>query len=98
MKNVIVIVSTLVMLLGGCGYKSGVITQEEKAYLYFSGNVDDVKVSIDDGASFRVKKGQENRYKLKPGMHRIKVYRGERLIVDREIYLGDGIAKEIEVR
>lgn len=89
---------SMLLLLSGCGYKSGVVTQEAKAYLYFSGNVDGVEVSIDEGPGFEVKKGQENRYKLKPGMHRVKVYRDKKLIVDREIYLGDGIAKEIEVR
>jgi len=35
---------------------------------------------------------------VKPGKHLIEVYRNDAIVIQREIYLGDGIAKEIEVQ
>ena len=82
----------------GCGSKEGVTSEAQKSYLYFTGNVDDVTVSIDKSAGFEVKAGQNNQYATKSGKHLIEVYRDGVLIIKREIYLGDGVAKEIEVQ
>ena len=99
MKKMILFWSVFVLLfVGGCGYNSGALTPEKRAYLYFTGATEGVEVSIDNGPTFAVKKGEENHYKLKPGMHSVKIYRDGDMIVERQIYLGDGIAKEIEVR
>ena len=99
MKKLILIIGLLtVFLFSGCGYKEGVATATQKSYLYFSGNTLDAQVSIDGGERFSVKTGQNNQYSLKPGKHLIEVYRNDAIVVQREIYLGDGIAKEIEVQ
>ena len=63
--------------------------------MYFSGDTKDITVSVDDGKQFTVEPGRDNQYKIKPGKHSIRVYRAGRIIVDREIYVGDNIAKEI---
>ncbi len=98
MKNVLLIISLLVLLgFSGCGYKQGVITGDKKSYLYFTGNTENILVSINDGIQFSVKAGKDNQYKIKPGKHLVKVYKGDKIIVKREIFVGDGIAKEIEV-
>lgn len=96
-KFIAVLTLAMTMTLTGCGYKSGVSTGERQAYLYFTGSVDDVSVSVDDGKRFGVKPGRDNQYRILPGKHSVKVYRGDDLIVDREIYVGDGVAKEIGV-
>ena len=98
MKTLTIILTAFMLFFGGCGSKEGVKSEAHKSYLYFSGNVDDVTVSIDKNAGFEVKAGQNNQYATKPGKRLIEVYRDGRLIIKREIYLGDGVAKEIEVR
>jgi len=86
------------VIFSGCGgYKEGLSVGEQKAYLYFSGDVKNTQVSIDDGAFFSVKSGIDNQYQTKPGKHDVKVYRADKVVVHRNIYLGDGVAKEIEV-
>ncbi len=98
MKNILIIASLFTLFtLYGCGYKQSVTTGGQKSYLYFTGNSENVLVSVDDGAKFSVKSGKDNQYKIKPGKHLIKVYSGNKIIVKREIYVGDGIAKEIEL-
>lgn len=98
MKTLTAILTAFALLMVGCGSKEGVTSEAQKSYLYFSGNVNDVTVSIDKGASFEVEAGETNQYATKPGKHLIEVYRDGALIIKREIYLGDGVAKEIEVQ
>ncbi|MBN2816294.1 MAG: hypothetical protein JXQ67_06385 [Campylobacterales bacterium] len=98
MKYIISIVALLTLLMSGCGSKEGIKTAEHKAYLYFTGNTSGAVVSIDGGEDFSVKPGQNNQYGIKPGKHLIEVKRDGALVVKREIYVGDGIAKEIEVQ
>lgn len=98
MKKIIISFGLLgVLLLSGCGYKEGVATGEQESYLYFSGNTANVTVSIDNGEQFTVKPGRDNQYRVKPGKHAVRVLRDGKLIVDREVYVGDGVAKEIGV-
>lgn len=85
------------VLLGGCGYKEGVVNADRKAYLYFTGNVKEVSVSVDGGTPFSVEEGRDNLYTIAPGKHRVEVMRDGRVIVEREVYVGDGISKEIAV-
>jgi hypothetical protein len=65
--------------------------------VYFSGNTENVLVSIDNGTQFVVKPGRDNQYQINPGKHSIRVYREGILVVERDVYIGDGIAKEIGV-
>ncbi len=98
MKKLLISLGLLfVLLYSGCGYKEGVATGERKSSIYFSGNTKGLTVSIDGGEEFRVRPGRNNQYRVKPGKHNIRVYRGENIIVDRKVYIGDGIAKEIGV-
>lgn len=99
MKKILSILSLLLLLLAsGCGYKEGVATASQKSYLYFSGNVSDIKVSVDDAVEFSVLSGEKHQYAITPGKHTVKIYRGEHLLVVREIFISDGVAKEIEVK
>jgi viroplasmin and RNaseH domain-containing protein len=87
-----------VLTLTGCGYQEGVSTPEKRAYLYFTGDVKDVKVVLDSNEGFTVEEGLKHKYKITPGKHKVTVYRGEKLIVNREIFVSDGVEKEIEVQ
>jgi hypothetical protein len=102
MKYILLTLLTLGFLnFSGCGYKEGVSTSAAKSYFYFTGfsNMDkSIEVSIDGGERFSVKPSRDNQYSIKPGKHLVKVYRDGELKVQREVYVGDGIAKEIEVK
>lgn len=86
-----------ILLFSGCGYKEGISAGDQKSYLYFSGNTKDVTVSVDSGEQFAVEQGRDNQYKIKPGKHTVRVYREGKIIIEREIYVGDEIAKEISI-
>ena len=99
MRALLAIIAIIgVLALSGCGYKEGVATGEQKAYLYFTGHVNDVMVSVDGAGQFSVKEGRDNQYEIKPGKHIVVVYRADQAIVTRDIFVGDGVAKEIEVK
>jgi len=98
MKYFIGFISILIFLgFSGCGYKEGISTGDQKSYFYFTGNTKNIMVSVDDGEKFSVEAGRDNQYKIKPGKHIVKVYRANKLIVKREVFVSDGISKEIEV-
>jgi len=99
MKKIVIALGLFVFLsISGCGYKEGTVNTAQKSYLFFSGNVKNVEVSIDEGKRFSVLGGQKNQYALKPGKHKIEVYREGKIIVKREVYIGEDISKEIEVK
>ena len=85
------------VIFSGCGYKEGVKIEEKEAFLYFNGNTDGVSVSVDDAEHFSVKEGINNQYKVKSGKHTVRVFRDGKLIVLRELYLGDGMSVGIGV-
>ena len=99
MRYLLTLIALLgIMTMSGCGYKEGISTGDQKSYLYFTGNVEDIKVSVDGGEEFSVKEGRDNQYEIKPGKHMVVIYKNDDLAVKREIFVGDGIAKEIEVK
>jgi len=102
MKKLTLLLTLLaVFTLGGCGYKEGVKIESQGAYFYFTGfNQENTTVlaSIDKGEKFPVQAGNAHQYKIKPGKHLIEVYKDGEKVVEREVYVGDGIAKEIEVQ
>lgn len=97
MRTILALGLLSMLLFSGCGYKEGVSTAEQTAYLYFSGNTDGVTVSINGGEEFSVKPGRDNQYKIAPGSYLVRVYRGDAMIVERRVYVADGVAKEIGV-
>lgn len=99
MKQLILTLSILIALgLSACGYKEGVATAAAKSHLYFTGDTSKILVSVDNGETFPVKEGRDNLYNIKPGKHLVQVYRDNQLIVKMEIFISDGVAKEIEVK
>ena len=98
MKAVITLAMLLTLFISGCGHKEGVRSEAQKSYIYFSGETRGVLVSIDKGEEFSVKSGETNQYEVRPGKRLVEVSCDGRLIIKREIYLGDGVSKEIEVR
>lgn len=85
------------LLISSCGYKEGISISEQASYLYFTGDTSTILVSIDGGEKFSVSSGRDHQYKITPGKHIVRVYRGEAMLVERQIYLSDGVAKEIGV-
>ncbi len=99
MKKIILMISLFAfMFLSGCTYKEGVVNASQKSSLYFTGSLKNTMVSIDNGERFSVKVSKDNQYFLTSGKHIVQVYKDKILIIHREIFLGDGIAKEIEVQ
>lgn len=97
----IVLITILLSLSSACSYNtysSGAVSAEAVSYLYFSGDIKGAQVAIDDSPSFLVTKaGIKNLYKVTPGKHVIIITKDEKIIVKRNILLGDGHEKEIHI-
>ncbi len=99
MKRIaLILLTAVVMLMSGCGYKEGVQSEERVSYLYFSGSAKGAVVYIDDLPTFTVEKlGPDEVYKVTPGKHIIIVKKEGKVVVERTLLLADGVAKEIYV-
>lgn len=100
MKTTLMIIAlsfalTLVASCGG-GYTSGTVQSAEESFLKFTGNTIGVTISVDAGTPFPYSK-ETDLYKLKPGSHAVKVYRGAQLVVDRQLVLDNHVTFEIDV-
>ncbi|WP_324170872.1 hypothetical protein [Sulfurimonas sp.] len=99
MRKIILTIGLIASIfLSGCGYKEGVATATKKSYLYFTGNINDTMISVDNGDKFSVQAGKNYKYSVKPGKHLVEIYRNNILIIKRNIFISDGISKEIEVQ
>lgn len=101
----------ILFFLTGCIHVEGMVEEEQKSYLKFSGATAYSFVQIDDHDPFELKLGytveddgtkteKDNLplYQLSPGKHRIIVRKKDgKVVVDRILLLGNGITKEIRV-
>jgi len=94
----LIILLSIFTLMTGCGYKEGVTSSERVAYLYFTGNAKGAEVRVGKDTHFTVKKlGVNEQYKVSPGKHLIVVIQDGKVVVKRNLLLGDGQAREINV-
>lgn len=80
--------------LAGCATNTGTITRAAVAHISFVGNTQDAHATIDDQAPVLLDGGK---LPTQPGKHRIRVTRSGRLVVDREVLVGDQQTMEISV-
>jgi len=105
-----VFVLLIILILAGCGYREGVIQPAPKSYLWFTGNTNNALVYIDDITPFNLSPYERDantgeskprsdliHYQLAPGKHTIIVKKGDRIVVNRVLILGEGITTEIEI-
>lgn len=86
------------LLTVSCGYKEGVKIEEQKAYLYFTGNTAGAEIIV-DGTSFVL--GNEvtidDLFQIAPGQRSIEVKQNGVTVIKRKIYVSEGISREIQI-
>lgn len=100
----------MALLVASCGYKEGVIQPSPKSYLWFTGNIENADVYIDDSNLFKLDQyvkdpaSGENRapsrsvhYQLAPGKHTVVIKKENKIVVNRVLILGEGMTTEIEI-
>lgn len=96
MKNSIIVLLVSAVLLSCGGYNTAAIQKIEKGQLKFVGNVLNANISIDDGKVFILDKADVV-YEISPGMHVIKIYKDDQLVVNRNINVANDVIMEIEI-
>ncbi len=82
---------------GGCAQQTGTITKAAASYLVFVGDSTGSKVTVDDRPFALTNENSKSHFALSPGVHRIKIEKLGRLVVDREILLSDRQTMEIAI-
>ena len=81
--------------LAGCMANTGTITHAAIAHFTFVGSAVGATVTIDDQAAVTL--GQDTKLTTEPGRHRVRITKGEKLVVDREVLIGDQQTMEISI-
>lgn len=99
-KNIIYLGLALLILCGGCGLQEGIVQKESKSSLWFTGNTKNATVYIDDLAPISLNDNSgfdPIHYEISPGKHSIVVKKSGEEVVNRNVLLGSGITKEIQI-
>ena len=90
---------TLIVFLSSCAYNSGVIQKDNISYLKLVGKLQNISLQIDDGAITQLNEiSIDTVYEIKPGVHIIKVRRDSKLVIERKLYFGNQITREVKVK
>jgi hypothetical protein len=90
-----IVLLILASLISACGYTTGTIQKAEKSFIVFSGNLENVKIHIDELEPFTPSNGKH--YEMAPGKHSLLAYREEKLLLKRIIILENQVTMEIKV-
>ncbi|MDI1336442.1 MAG: hypothetical protein PSU94_09715 [Lacunisphaera sp.] len=94
-QNRIALTFLLLAVIGlvGCTANTGTITHAAIAHFAFVGNAEGAAVTIDEQTAVTL--GEHTKLATEPGRHRVRVSKGEKLVVDREVLVGDQQTMEI---
>jgi hypothetical protein len=103
--KLIVLGMFLTILCQGCGLTESVVEKERKSYVAFTGNIEGAVVYIDNLAPITLNQSSKDNtekvkkinYEISPGKHKIIVKKAGSEVVNRDLLLGNGIVKEIEI-
>ena len=96
MRNLVIIIFSILFLTSCGGYKTGVLEKESSGYIKFTGNTLNASVEIGESIKFSINP-ETDLYKLSPGKYYVKVYRDNNLIVDRVLIIQSQNTIELEV-
>jgi hypothetical protein len=82
------------LLLTSCGINEGITQKAERGYIEFTGNLSGAVAQIDNLEPFQI---SLNIYQISNGKHRVKVFRGSKLVVDRLLFIDDQTRLEVQI-
>ncbi len=93
-------IKSLILLLSltfifACGHTEGTIQKGEESFFVFSGNLENVKIHIDELQPFTPSIGKH--YQIRPGKHTVMAYRDGNLLLNRMIILENQVTTEIKI-
>ena len=87
------ILLSMLVFVFACGHSEGIIQKAEKSFIVFTGNLENVKVQIDDLEP--IFPSPKTHYQLFPGRHQLSAFRDGILLLDRVVILENQVTMEI---
>ena len=110
MRKLIALFSVIAfsLMLGSCSYgtKESVIQKEDSSSIRLVGKAKGTHLQIDENPKVFINDtdsddfnswNPRHLYRIPSGKHRIRVFRGDSLLIDKEVYLGSNEIKEITI-
>lgn len=88
----------LALLMSGCSSTTGTLSKEPIAFLSISGITDNLTATVDELAPISLApQSKPVTLQVAPGKHRVRILRGQALLVDRVVLISDQQTLEISV-
>lgn len=100
------LISTLILIISGCGTYNQTVQVDDDAYLLLIGNTYGSTVTIDDGSpidltretvSFNLNGKKATKIKIPIGKHTVKITKNGEVTVFREFYISTGNSFEVQL-
>jgi len=89
------ILSLGALFIFACGHVEGTIQKADKSLIVFSGDLQNVKIQIDELEPFTPSHGKN--YQVAPGKHVLMAYRDGKLLLNKIIILENQVTMEIRI-
>lgn len=86
---------SVVIFIFACGHTEGIIQKAEKGFIVFTGNLENVKIQIDDLEPFIP--FPKRHYQLSPGRHTLSAHRDGILLLNKVVILENQVTTEIKI-
>jgi len=89
---------SLTLMIIGCSSTTGTLSREPVAFIRISRITDNLTATVDELAPIALAPQREPAtLQVAPGKHRIRILRGQALLVDRDVLISDQQTLEISV-
>ncbi|MBN2693569.1 hypothetical protein JXR93_02815 [bacterium] len=97
-KILFIFVSTLVFSSCATSYQEKIENKEEKAFIKMSGNCHGLILDIDDSTKIKMAENCNKKlYEISPGNHTIKVYKADKMLVNKTLLMSNRTTEEVVV-
>ena len=88
----------LLLILCSCfHYNEGLLLKSEKGFIKLTGNLEKVKVLIDDNDPIEITDKKSLIVQVPPGAHTLRVFRGGKSLLEKELLIDNQVTMEVEI-
>lgn len=88
----------LVLTICSCfHYNEGLLLKSEKGFIKLTGNLEKVKVVIDDNDPLEISNNKPLVVQVPLGAHTVRAFRGGKSLLERKVFIDNQVTMEVEI-
>jgi hypothetical protein len=78
-------------------YSEGLLLKSEKGFIKLTGNLEKVKVLIDDNDPIEITNRKFLIVQVPPGAHTVRAFRGGESLLEKKLFIDNQVTMEVEI-